>query len=82
MLGAVTMSIRTNLETPATRASTVTLLTSCAVAVVLIVTLLLSLPAISVGAAGSLTVWLLVPLALTIVVIVMSSVTLTRRLNN
>ncbi len=31
---------------------------------------------------GSLTVWLLVPLAVAIVVIVMSSVTLARRLNN
>jgi hypothetical protein len=82
MLGVVIMSIRTNLETPATRASTVTLLTSCAVAVVLIVTLLLSLPVISVGAAGSLAGWLLVLLAIAIVVIVMSSVTLTRRLNS
>lgn len=75
------MSIRANLETPATRASTVTLLTSCAVAAVLIVTLLLSLPAISVGAAGGLTGWLLIPLAIAIGVIVMSSVTLVRRMN-
>jgi len=73
------MSIRSNLETPGTRAPTIAVLISCALAVAVVVTLLVSLPAISTGTAGGLMGWALPLLAAAIVAIVISSVFLTRR---
>lgn len=60
---------------------TIAVLISCALAVAIVVTLLVSLPAISAGAGGDLMGWALPSLAATIVAIVISSVIFTRRAN-